>query len=117
MRCAWGRAAKPGGLLFALWDPRVRTAQHAIRGVRRHLCDGRLRDRDTKRAYTPAHGSLASHLLSRLRPGERRRLKRGAVAPQRVEDATEAPGEGHHRDAPAAAVRHSLHPRAEGPTR
>jgi hypothetical protein len=83
----WGEAGRPS--IRAQVPSPTKAAQHAIRGVRRNLCDDGRSHRATERAYTPSRGSLASTVLGR---GQRRGVKHRLIPPQRKQDATEASG-------------------------
>ena len=83
----WGEAGRPS--IRAHLPSMTKAAQHAIRGVRRYLCDDGRGHRGTERANTPSQGSLASLLLCR---SQHRRVKDRLIAPQRKQDTTEASG-------------------------
>ena len=113
---AWGRGAKPGGLLFALVVIRPdHAAQHAIRGVRRNLRDDRRRDQDTKRAHTPSRGSATrADPVTPRRASPRQTPTRSRHIANRIRLRRRAKRD--HGDAPAAPGRQPLDPRAQRPT-
>ena len=107
-----GPWAKPGGLLFALSGDRSgspRSMSFASVGWR-YLCD----DPDwtmTQNALPPPTRGLATRARrGALRRGEHGGVKDRAVAPQRIQNATETTGERDDGDAPAPAGGELLDP-------
>ena len=106
----WGEAGRPS--IRALGEPSVPTAaQHAIRGVRRNLRDGRRGDHGHE-PRSPPFSWLRLPSAIRLRRGECRRVKHRPIPPDRIQDATEAP-----RQAPPPRCAARAGPPAARPTR
>lgn len=100
----WGRGPKPGGLLFAFGGDQRITAQHVVRiGGDRAISATIVQAIRTRNALIPTFSWLRHSHDGGLRRRQFRHIKVGSIAPERIQQATEATRQRHDSDPPTPA--------------